>query len=288
MKNIGKKSGHLNLSDVSIYPFNRHFECFLAIVKSGTISGAAESLDMDQGNLSKILKQLETKLGHSLFHRHHKGLKLTEKGGRLFRVLDKMFDSWKLGRQASRLNEGELYFEPLRIGCHASVGHTYLPQLLSFLRKKNWPSPTEIHLDRSSAITRRVMERKLDIGIVASPVKSKDVIVRRIAVESLELVAKAESDSESSLLFNPQMLFAEGIIRGLSFAEMIEIEDYELIAQICADDSHFMGILPSSVRSRYPKLHPVKVLKNHISIALVTFPKSNVCPIFAQAASILE
>lgn len=289
MRNILEYGSYSYPGGMLIYPFSRQLECFLAIVKSGTISGAAESLDMDQGNLSKTLKQLEGRLGYQLFHRHNKGLTPNEKGIHLFRILEKMSQSWKLGQQGPSPGQGDQYFEPLRLGCHSSVGRKYLPPLFSFLRKKNWQSPIETQLDRSSAITRRVMERKIDLGIVANPVKSRDLILRQIAVEHLELVAQNENISrENSLLFNPQMLFAEGTLRGLSFSKVIEIEDYDLIAEICAYNPDYVGILPSSVRERYPKLKLIKSLKNRISISLITFPQSKAVAVLTEVSSMLN
>ena len=56
---------------------------FLAIVRAGSLSGAARQVRVAQPALSHQILQLETELGQDLFLRHARGMTLTEAGSRL-------------------------------------------------------------------------------------------------------------------------------------------------------------------------------------------------------------
>ncbi len=56
---------------------------FLAIVRAGSLSGAARQVRVAQPALSHQILQLETELGQDLFRRHARGMNLTKAGSRL-------------------------------------------------------------------------------------------------------------------------------------------------------------------------------------------------------------
>ncbi len=56
---------------------------FLAVVRAGSLSGAARQVSVAQPALSHQIVQLEAELGRDLFHRHARGMNLTAAGARL-------------------------------------------------------------------------------------------------------------------------------------------------------------------------------------------------------------
>ena len=57
---------------------------FHAAAEVGSLTGAAESLALSQSAVSRQISALEGELGVKLFHRHTRGLLLTEPGRVLF------------------------------------------------------------------------------------------------------------------------------------------------------------------------------------------------------------
>ena len=58
----------------------RTMQYYLAVVREGTISAAAEALHVAQPSLSRQMKELEEELGASLFERGNRRITLTEEG----------------------------------------------------------------------------------------------------------------------------------------------------------------------------------------------------------------
>ena len=58
----------------------RTMQYFLAVIREGTISAAAESLHVAQPSLSRQMKDLEVELGVMLFERGNRKITLTEEG----------------------------------------------------------------------------------------------------------------------------------------------------------------------------------------------------------------
>jgi len=58
-------------------------QAFLAVADTGSLSGAAKQLGSSQPTLGRQVKAMEAQLGADLFHRHQRGLSLTETGAAL-------------------------------------------------------------------------------------------------------------------------------------------------------------------------------------------------------------
>ena len=68
----------------------RIMEYYLAIVREGNISAAAQALHVSQSALSRQIKDLEEELGVTLFERGSRRIKLTEEGMILRRRSEEM------------------------------------------------------------------------------------------------------------------------------------------------------------------------------------------------------
>jgi DNA-binding transcriptional LysR family regulator len=68
----------------------RIMEYYLAIVREGNISAAAQALHVSQSALSRQIKDLEEELGVTLFERGSRRIKLTEEGMILRRRAEEM------------------------------------------------------------------------------------------------------------------------------------------------------------------------------------------------------
>ena len=83
----------------------KHLKYALEVAKTGSINKAAENLYIDQPNLSRAIKELETDLNITIFERSSKGINITADGERLLqyskvilRELDEMEEMFKAGK----------------------------------------------------------------------------------------------------------------------------------------------------------------------------------------------
>ena len=69
------------------------YKVFYTVAKCGSLTKAAEELYISQPAVSQAIKQLETQLGGQLFNRTHKGMELSDKGGKqIFEIVEKALE----------------------------------------------------------------------------------------------------------------------------------------------------------------------------------------------------
>ena len=102
---------------------------FHAAAEAGSFTHAGESLRMSQSAVSRQVSSLEKDLGIALFHRHARGLVLTEQGDMLYRtasdVMNKLQTAETLLADTTTKPTGEL-----RITCPIGLGTVWVPQRL--------------------------------------------------------------------------------------------------------------------------------------------------------------
>jgi LysR family transcriptional regulator, cell division regulator len=262
-------------------PFIRELEVFRAAYREGSVSKASAALSMDQGNLSRLLQRLEEKLGTKLFMRHRGGIKPTFAAIGLHTTLEEMGSTWqKLERGGFSGHQSRT----IKLGMHSSLAHTYLGKMVSHLGEVHPDIYLDVRFDTSLEITRRVQQRKLDIGVVVNPIKSRDLIIKRFATERIVLCAQGGVSAEAVLLRNPQMLFMEKLIKHTKFKRVIDLSDYDVAASICEGDKRFCCIVPSTVKDRHTRLKTISELKGEIPVRLITFPGSSVVGLLTPLA----
>ena len=113
----------------------RHFRYFLAVAETLHFSKAAERLGMAQPPLSHQIKRLEQLLGHRLFDRTTRGVKLTLAGQllqeRARSTIEKVDDDLAQVRRLGRGEEGTL-----TVGFSGSVMFTELPAAIESYRRR--------------------------------------------------------------------------------------------------------------------------------------------------------
>ena len=102
---------------------------FHAAAEAGSFTHAGDSLRMSQSAVSRQVSALEKDLGVALFHRHARGLVLTEQGDLLFRtaseILNKLSTAETLLADTTTKPSGDL-----RITAPMGLGTVWIPQRL--------------------------------------------------------------------------------------------------------------------------------------------------------------
>jgi DNA-binding transcriptional LysR family regulator len=106
---------------------------FHAVAEAGSFTHAGETLNLSQSAVSRQISALEDSLHVPLFHRHARGLILTEQGELLFRTAREVFA--KLSMTEAMLSESKEHPKgPLKVTTTVAFGSMWLtPRIREFL-----------------------------------------------------------------------------------------------------------------------------------------------------------
>jgi DNA-binding transcriptional LysR family regulator len=141
---------------------------FLAVVREGSLSGAAHALSLTQPALTKSIQRLETELGVKLFERLPRGIALTRHGQALLphaqridaecRIADLELQAFGAG-QTGRI----------RIGAGEFFGATFVPRAIAALRERYPHLGFELHSGLTEANFPRLLAGELDLHFGTLP-----------------------------------------------------------------------------------------------------------------------
>ncbi|MCZ4280921.1 LysR family transcriptional regulator [Kiloniella laminariae] len=158
---------------------------FHAVAEAGSFTHAGEQLNLSQSAVSRQISALEDSLKVSLFHRHARGLILTEQGELLYRTAHDVFG--KLAMTEAQLTESKDRPKgPLKITTTVAFGSTWLaPRLQEFIEL--YPD-IQVHLVLTDAELDLSM-READIAVRLHPPRQADLIQRHLLTAQMHIYA---------------------------------------------------------------------------------------------------
>ena len=150
---------------------------FHAVAEAGSFTHAGETLNLSQSAVSRQIQALEESLHVPLFHRHARGLILTEPGETLNRAVREVFA--KLAMTEALLTESrERPAGRLKVTSTAGFGNVWLaPRLHRFLGL--YPEVSVVLLLDDSDLD--LAMREADVAIRMHPPRQPDLIQRHLA-----------------------------------------------------------------------------------------------------------
>lgn len=147
---------------------------FSVVAEENNMSRAAQRLFMSQPPLSRHIRQLEERLGVTLFVRHTRGLTLTEDGQRVLEIVRPLLalqdKTWATLSQLAKTGE-----QSLRLGLSTAFEQGVFAALESQLNMR----VQKLHIVRHSSpeLARQVRRGKLDAALVALPLETSGLSV---------------------------------------------------------------------------------------------------------------
>lgn len=143
------------------------FKYFYEVAQKGSLSGAAESLDVAVSAISRQINQLEKRVGTQLFERSSRGMSLTPAGQMLLKHVRRINLETEATFQAiAELNDDTKF--PIRVACTQGAAHWLVPTLMAKFSAQHPESRFSIHVSSARAATERVATGESDIGITFS------------------------------------------------------------------------------------------------------------------------
>ncbi len=147
---------------------------FHAVADAGSLTHAGDTLHLSQSAVSRQIRALEEVLNVTLFHRHARGLILTEQGELLFDATKAMIKRLDAATARIRDSEEEVFGE-LRVTTTIGFGSLWLAPRLARLYE-NYP---DLRIDLM------LEERVLDL-----PMREADVAIRMKEPSQADLIRK--------------------------------------------------------------------------------------------------
>lgn len=167
---------------------------FHAVADAGSLTHAGDTLHLSQSAVSRQIRGLEESLGTTLFHRHARGLILTEQGELLFDATRAM--SKRLEAASARIKDSEEEaFGELRVTTTVGFGSLWLAPRLARL----YDLYPDLNIDLM------LEERVLDL-----PMREADVAIRLKEPSQADLVRKKLMSIHMCLYANREHLEAIG------------------------------------------------------------------------------
>jgi len=161
---------------------------FHAVAEAGSFTHAGDSLNLSQSAVSRQVSALEDSLHIPLFHRHARGLILTEQGEVLYRTVKDVFH--RLSMAEALISESrERPSGPLKITTTVAFGTTWLtPRIKEFVEL--FPD-VEVSLILSDGSLDLSM-READVAIRMAKPKQPDLVQRLLLTVQSHVYAAAD------------------------------------------------------------------------------------------------
>jgi len=161
---------------------------FHSVADKGSLTHAGEVLHLSQSAVSRQIRALEESLAVTLFHRHARGLILTEQGELLFDATQAMVK--RLDATAARIRDSEdEVFGELRVTTTTGFGTLWLAPRLARLYEKYPALKIDLMLEE------RVLDlpmREADVAIRMKEPSQADLIRKRLMIIKIRMYATPE------------------------------------------------------------------------------------------------
>lgn len=161
------------------------YRSFLAVMREGSLSGAARALGMTQPSLGRHMRELESTLGAVLFVRSPQGLTPTELARELVPHAEAMASASAALRRAASAGRDEIS-GAVRISASVVIGAEVLPPILTAFRERHPGIVIELVLSNQ---TTDVLRRDADIAIRMVQPAQEALVARHIGRVMLGLFA---------------------------------------------------------------------------------------------------
>ncbi len=265
----------MDLSDLRI---------FVAVVREGGVTRAAERLHRVQSNVTTRIRQLEEDLGVALFIREGKRLHLAPQGQVLFGYANRLLALADETRDALQDAKPRGTF---RLGAMESTAAVRLPRLLSEYHRRHPEVVLELRTGNPQVLASAILAGDLDAALVAEPIADEPFEKVPAFEEELVIIAAANHPpigKKGSNLPRTVIVFEHGCPHRKRLEDwyakrnemperMIELASYHAMLG-CVVAGMGIALIPKSVLSTFPdrsllSVHPLGRTENRAWTVLI-------------------
>lgn len=219
----------------------RQLEVFCALMRAGTVTGAAAMLNISQPALSQILLHTEDQLGFKLFNRVKRRLVPTEQALELYPEAERIFGELAaLRRRTADMRRGRTGL--VRLAASAPPAMALVPDALAQFRRSHPNVVVRSQIAPMRHIVDMLRDGDIALGIVMNDKPHQGMDVEKIGESELiclvpeghplatrEAIGFADLADESLIAYRPEvlpglLLSAIADAEGIEYAPSIEID----------------------------------------------------------------
>lgn len=198
---------------------------FKTVANKGSFNQAAQQLNYVQSNITSRIQKLEEQLGTKLFHRHQRGITLTNEGEQLLPYAKKVISL--LEEMKSIASNDEMPTGKLDIASVETV--IKLPLILSKYAQTYEDVDLTLSTGVTAELTDKVLQYELDGAFVTKGAITKEPSLQQVDVfhEKLVLISGKKNATLSNIFQLPIIRFSDGCGYRAKLDEYLY--DYEII-----------------------------------------------------------
>ncbi|QXZ08207.1 LysR family transcriptional regulator [Comamonas sp. Y33R10-2] len=260
---------------------------FVVVAEAGSYIRASDLLQIPQPTLSRQVRALEVELRASLFHRHGRGVLLTDRGKRFIEYARSILLTVDTALLSVREDEAE-YSGQLVIGLTPSISRLVIPSLARQLKERFPRAAISLTEGLSGALYERVLLGQLNFAVLLSPASSPNLDIRPLATEDFYLVGP-QSDRDPAASISVQEIAALPLILphsnqwtrpalesaaarlGLRLNIVLEVDSTFSTLELIHQGIGY-SIMPGSMR-RLPRIHDLswqKISNMEATVSIIT------------------
>jgi len=189
----------------------RQLEIFHAVMRSGTITAAAEFLGISQPAVSKAVRAAERSLGFRLFRTVKGRLSPTPEAQRLLPDADRiMRELASFQRLTGEVRNGGA--ELLRVAASSALALTVMPAAVARFRKRHPQVQVFSHLAPARNIADAVIAREAEFGLTLSPEQAPGLSLRSLGTRDMICIVPLGHPLLAQPVVSPSDLLAYPLI----------------------------------------------------------------------------
>ena len=237
-------------------------QVFKCVVDEGGIIKAARKLHRVPSSVTTRIKQLETSLGVTLFHRHRQRLHLSPTGELLLAYAERLI---QLSDEARAVVSGGMPQGALKLGALESTTASRLPRILADFHRRYPEVRLELTTGTNDDLITKVADRRLDAAFTAEPPAAR--VLEHIPVFAERLIVITNTDHPpirrardvegASLIAFPEGCAYRRVLqrwlgrKSLATLRVLELNSYHAIVA-CVSSGTGIALVPESVLDTMP------------------------------------
>jgi DNA-binding transcriptional LysR family regulator len=162
-------------------------ETFLTVARERSFSKASAKLGISQPAVTQQIKSIEVYLGAKIIERKKNGIKLTNEGEELYKVVTRLEKSIIVAEQdILKIINKEITF---KLGASYTIGTYVVPGQCLNTMSQAINNDVNFSIDVTSNIIQGIKDKKIDVGLVEAPVSDGDIISREWLEDELVVVS---------------------------------------------------------------------------------------------------